>query len=111
MAYVIILLTLMLIKIKPYKTGKFHGIPIVKELLNPSVKWIIDLMIRCKGCYVGISAKGSHLYIDNHPSLTIDPNHIEDLKTVLDDVREYADLTEYRLTPERYKEILTYYIK
>lgn len=98
---------------KPYKTGKMAGISIVKQLLKPCVKEFIDMMHKTKRCYVGITVgdKTGWFFVDDQPIIKVDPMALPDIIIILlDDVREYHDLTEYRLLPERYKQILTYYI-
>ena len=84
----------------------------MKVLLNPAVKLVIDKMRLFKGSYIGISQNGAHLFIDNTPVLKIKVDYIDDLKTVLaDSVKEYHDLTEYRLTDRRFNQIMIYYAR
>lgn len=98
---------------KPHKTGTHAGILIVKQLLRPSVKELIDLMNRTDRCYVGVTVDDNvgWLFIDDQPVIKVAALALPDILTVLaDDVKEYHDIAEYRLLPERYKQILTYYI-
>lgn len=96
---------------KPYKTGIKHGVPIVKQLLHPAVKEIVDIMHQNKGCYICVEPGNARLLIDDNPQFKIAPEHLDDIGIVLNDQRHYESLSEYRLTEERYKEILAYYIK
>ena len=96
---------------KPYKTRREAGIPIVKTLLHPALKQLVDVMNIYKGCYVGTHDNVCFLYINDKPAFKIDSQYLNDLKIILaDDVREYSDITEYRLSPERYRQILIYYL-
>jgi hypothetical protein len=96
---------------KPYKTGIVCGIPYVKQLLRPGLKELIDLMAKFKGCYIGDTDTGAWLYIDGNPTIRVNNDFLDDLKLILArDVKTYHDIVEYRLSPERYKEILIYYL-
>jgi len=97
----------------PYKTFSEFGMSFVKVLLDPAIKSLIDKMRLFKGCYVGVSNQGlTHLYIDNQPSFVISSKYLSDIKILLaDDVKEYHDITEYRLSESRFQEIMIYYQK
>lgn len=92
---------------KPYSVGTYYGMPIVKNLLHPGVKDFIDQL--SKGGYVGVTCEGAYYFIDGNPVIKIHPDYIKDIEQCCDDERNYQEISEYRITPERMKQILSWY--
>jgi hypothetical protein len=94
----------------PYSTGTMVGVTYVKKLLHPKVKQLFDVMSKTKNCYIGISENTAQLFIDDQPIIKIETEFIEQVKLMLnDDVKEYNEMTEYRLSIQRKRDILIYY--
>ena len=97
---------------KPYKTGTELGMPIVKVLLRPEIKELVDKMRLFKGSYIGVAENEASFFINDNPVFNINRFYVEDIKTVFaDDVKEYDYITEYRLSEDRFKQIMIYYQK
>lgn len=95
---------------KPYSTGWYFGFPIIKKLLHPGVKDLVDTLHKFKGSYIGITENEAYLYIDNKPAIKVSQTYIEDIILVLaDDVKHYNDMSEYRLIEDRWKQIVSSY--
>jgi len=83
-----------------------YGIPVILKLLHPAIKNFIETLKNNKGSYLGINELGARLYIDGNPIIDVKSEYVDAIKECCDDVKEYQDINEYRVSLTKAQQLL-----